>query len=491
MSLKARALLAAAVLLVVGVLGVVGFVVALQGLERATSTQRSYAALLADVSSMRDLIFEYVADGKPDAAARVADQAAYVRGRIDSIDLPVSDARSTADLARVESELREIESGARQLSLGAKEPLGSASRAELERGVYARATDIAAAVIAMQERSNAQTNDSLGSVRTAGQLAALFAALLASGAVAAVGLRIARGLDLLGRGLGAYAAGDRAVRVDVGGHDEITQVAARFNEMATLVEDRERELAFTNERLLAADRAKSGFIANMSHDLRTPLNSIIGFSGVMLGGMTGPLSDEQQRQVEFINRSGKHLKTLVDDVLDLARMDSIGWEPHPRRFALEPLVRDVIDTVLASARSKGLEVIEGVEPPDAWVIADEVGVRRILTNLAGNAVKFTREGSVGVYARVTADALVLTVTDTGPGIAPEDRDRIFEPFEQAGVDPAVAKEEGSGLGLAITRRIVSVLDGEMDLESRVGHGSTFVVTLPVAVSRRFRDGDTG
>jgi signal transduction histidine kinase len=262
--------------------------------------------------------------------------------------------------------------------------------------------------------------------------------------------------------------------------------------MAALVAEHDRELTQLNTRLISAARTKSEFVANMSHDLRTPLNSIIGFSGVLLSGMAGPLDDEQTRQVRFINRSGEHLKSLVDDVLDLSRLESIGWEPRPRRFNIQTLVQDVVDTVHANAAAKKLEIVCTVEPVDAQVVADELGCRRILMNLVGNAVKFTDKGSVSIRAQVGSEALLLTVADTGAGIAADDRARVFEPFEQVqSHTEALAKAEGSGLGLAIVRRIVGSLGGTMTLESELGRGSVFTVSLPLGASARVRGAGAG
>jgi signal transduction histidine kinase len=483
-SLRTRTLIAVAILVAIGIAGVVGLGVAIQGLETAAATDQAYASLLDGVSTMRNLMFEYIASGEAADAARVADQAAYVQGRIDTARLGQGDPTTAADLARVTAQLRFIEGAAHQLGeAGTAEPRGAVSRAELERGMYARATDAVSALLSQQKRASAITEAWVAQLRNVGLIAIVLASLLAAVAIGSVGFRLAAGLGALTEGLATFAAGDRSVRVDVGGRDEITGTAQAFNEMAELVALREDELALVNARLLAADRAKSRFTANMSHDLRTPLNSIIGFSSVLLQGMPGPLTEEQRRQIEFINRSGMHLKALVDDVLDLSRMDTIGWEPHPRSFRLEPLVGDVVDTVTASAGDKAVKVSGSVEPPGAWVVVDEDGVRRILTNLAGNAVKFTTEGSVTLNARVEADTLVFDVSDTGPGISAEDLERIFLPFEQGALDRNVAKEDGVGLGLAIASRIASVLGGRIDVDSVLGRGSTFTVTLPMADGR--------
>jgi signal transduction histidine kinase len=453
-------------------------------LDAASAAQRQYAGFRRDVTGLRDVIFEYVADRDTADAARVADTAAYVRGAITERSRLAEDPQERAQLDRVSASLQGISNAARRLSLGVSDPLGAAGRAELERGLYAEATDASAGVELLQQRAEDSAARVLAGLRTMAVLMLIIGMGVGFGSILSIGLRVRRGLSDLTEGLKAFAAGDLDARIEPKGHDELTVAAEGFNHMAGLVREHDRELSQLNDRLIAADRLKSEFVANMSHDLRTPLNSIIGFSGVLMTGMAGHLTEEQKRQVRFINRSGEHLKSLVDDVLDISRLDSVGWESRPRRFELEPLVQDVVDTIHSSAAAKSIKVTSAVSPKGAHVVADELGVRRILMNLAGNAAKFTTHGSIDIEVTVKRNELRLVVSDTGPGIAEQDRARIFEPFEQARTSvPGVAKPEGSGLGLSIVRRIATGLGGTMELESDLGKGSRFSVTLPLRATR--------
>jgi signal transduction histidine kinase len=479
MSLRAQlTILALVVALLFAVAGGV-FFVSVGRLDAAETSQREYATYRRETTELRDIVFDYVETRDPADAARVADKAAFIAGQASRAAQGSSDSQERAELERIAATLVDMVTSARRLSLGIDDPQGAASREELERGLYSQATEVSAGLSVLEKRSESVTAREVELVRVTAAIAILVGFTLVLGAIVKLATRLRRGLSALTSGLRAFAAGDLEARIALSGRDELSQAAEGFNHMAELVSERDREMSDLNRRLIASARTKSEFVANMSHDLRTPLNSIIGFSGVLLSGMAGPLDDEQTRQVRFINRSGEHLKSLVDDVLDLSRLESIGWEPRPRRFSLEMLVQDIADTLHSNAAAKKVRVACVVEPAGVEVVADELGCRRILMNLAGNAVKFTQKGVVTIRARLDGTMLTLEVEDTGPGIAPDDRARIFEPFEQ--VEPnqvAVARAEGSGLGLAIVRRIVTSMRGTMELESEPGRGSVFTVTLP-------------
>ncbi|MDO8915830.1 MAG: HAMP domain-containing sensor histidine kinase [Coriobacteriia bacterium] len=483
MSLRAQlTILALVVALLFAVAGGV-FFVSVGRLDAAETSQREYAVYTREIITLRDIVFDYIETRDPADAARVADKAAFIAGQASRAAQGSPDSQERAELERIAATLVDMVTSARRLSLGIDDPQGAASREELERGLYSQATEVSASLSVLERRSEAVTAREVELVRITAGIAILVGFTLVLGAIVRLAARLRRGLSALTSGLRAFAAGDLEARIELSGRDELSSAADGFNHMADLVSERDREMSDLNRRLVASARTKSEFVANMSHDLRTPLNSIIGFSGVLLSGMAGPLDDEQTRQVRFINRSGEHLKSLVDDVLDLSRLESIGWDPRPRRFSLEMLVQDIADTVHSSATAKKVTVACAVVPAGAEVVADELGCRRILMNLAGNAVKFTEKGSVAIRARVDERTLTLEVEDTGPGVAPDDRARIFEPFEQVEPhDAAVARAEGSGLGLAIVRRIVASLNGTLELESEPGKGSRFTVTLPTGAA---------
>ncbi len=237
-----------------------------------------------------------------------------------------------------------------------------------------------------------------------------------------------------------------------------------------------RELERLNQALAQADSAKSDFLASMSHELRTPLNSVIGFSDIMLQGLAGQLNAEQHRQMEMINTSGKHLLALINDVLDLSKVEAGRMEAAVETFDLCEAVRAVVESVRpqADAMELGLSLECPHEPIE--VASDERLVKQVLFNLLSNAIKFTERGSVDVRVAEGVDTISVTVVDTGPGIAPEDLQRIFDAFTQ--VRTTDRRPEGTGLGLAVSSKLAALLGGGLDVESTPGEGSTFTLWLP-------------
>jgi signal transduction histidine kinase len=251
-------------------------------------------------------------------------------------------------------------------------------------------------------------------------------------------------------------------------------------ELEERVEQRTAELSLANERLAHADMAKSQFLANMSHELRTPLNSIIGFTGILLQGIAGELADEQRRQLEMVYRSGKYLLSLVNDVLDLSRIEAGRVRIEPEEFEVVETIAGVVQAMRPLAEQRGLS-LEAVLPCEPLVVlADRGKVQQVLTNLLSNAVKFTESGSVSLsLSAVPGDRRFrVSVSDTGPGVSKEELEHIFEEFYQA-ARPEGDKSEGSGLGLAITKQLVRMMEGELLVRSEVGVGSIFEVVLPV------------
>ncbi len=238
------------------------------------------------------------------------------------------------------------------------------------------------------------------------------------------------------------------------------------------------ELQKARDDAEAANKAKSVFLANMSHELRTPLNAILGFSSVIQKDAQLPAS--QRRNLEIINRSGEHLLTLINDVLEMAKIDAGRIQLEEVPFDLGGMVRDVTDMMSARAHEKGLQLlIDQTSEFPRFIIGDEARIRQTLINLIGNALKFTQQGGVtlrlGTKQNATAH-LLIEVEDTGPGIAPEDQQRIFEPFMQLGEQ---GDSKGTGLGLTITRQFVQLMNGGISLESTLGKGSLFRVDLPL------------
>ncbi len=239
------------------------------------------------------------------------------------------------------------------------------------------------------------------------------------------------------------------------------------------------ELERVNQSLQEATRAKSAFLAAMSHELRTPLNSIIGFSGMIMQEFAGPLTAEQRTQIGMVQKSGAYLLSLIENLLDLSRIEAGGVELRPEEFDPVDVILEVADMVAPLAEDKGLKLEVEVPEDGATLLSDRVRVKQILLNLVANAVKFTHEGRVGVRLQDGPEgACEVSVTDTGPGISPEYLSGIFEPFVQMEHARHRAKPAGIGLGLTICREFAAHLGGEILVTSEVGRGSEFLMRVP-------------
>lgn len=261
------------------------------------------------------------------------------------------------------------------------------------------------------------------------------------------------------------------------------------------LEDANRELELLNEELKkskieadiakseaqSASRAKSDFLANMSHELRTPLNSIIGFTELLLSGISGELTPEQKEQLNYINSSGRHLLELINDILDLSKVEAGKMELELSVFEL----RELIENSVAMFREKAMRhrikmTIDIPQDVDKKIKADERKLKQIMFNLLSNAIKFTPdEGTVWVRAKkVKEEGIEISVEDTGIGIKPEDMEKLFQPFQQIELT-YTKKYEGTGLGLALTKRLVELHGGRIWVQSEYGKGSKFSFTIPM------------
>jgi signal transduction histidine kinase len=234
-----------------------------------------------------------------------------------------------------------------------------------------------------------------------------------------------------------------------------------------------------NLRIESASRLKSQFLANMSHELRTPLNTIIGFSDVMHRGLTGAMSDQQREFLGDILASSKHLLQLINDVLDLAKVEAGKLEFAPEPVEIAPLVREVLDTLRGLAASKRLRMNATIHAEVSTVMIDPARVKQILYNYISNAIKFTPEdGAIEIsVSRQDLDLFRIDVTDTGGGIPAADLGKLFVDFQQLDASSA-KKHQGTGLGLALTKRLTEAQGGWVDVCSVVGEGSTFSAILP-------------
>ena len=270
--------------------------------------------------------------------------------------------------------------------------------------------------------------------------------------------------------LAAIASGNFSGHVDVTNRDELGALAANVNRMND-------ELQRVYGELETASRHKSEFLANMSHELRTPLNAIIGFSQVLREGLFGEVNAKQEEYLEDILTSANHLLALINDVLDLSKVEAGQVQLELAPFSLEDALERGISMVREQATKNGVQVMLHANGGVGIVTGDERRVRQVIFNLLSNAVKFTSTGgSVDVTATRANGEVRVSVADTGSGIDADDLDRIFEEFQQT--ETGLEQREGTGLGLALSKRLVELHGGRIWLESELGKGSTFVFTLP-------------
>src|SRR5438132_3590752 len=300
--------------------------------------------------------------------------------------------------------------------------------------------------------------------------------------------RMVRPIQTLHAAAAQIGSGNWERRIDVHTGDELEDLAETFNQMSVRLRDsynnleqqvaeRTHELGEAITQLESASRHKSDFLANMSHELRTPLNAIIGFSEVLLERMSGDINAKQKEYLQDILSSGRHLLSLINDILDISKVEAGRMELQPAPTDLRFVLQNSVSLVRERATRQGISMALDVGATVGTIEADERRVKQILFNLLSNALKFTPAGGrVTLTARGIGDAVHISVRDTGIGIRREDQDRIFEEFQQAGPGKTV---EGTGLGLALAKRFVEMHGGRIWVDSDVGKGSSFTFTLPL------------
>jgi len=255
------------------------------------------------------------------------------------------------------------------------------------------------------------------------------------------------------------------------------QVRQHTAELENLVAERTSELQEANRRLEAASRHKSEFLANMSHELRTPMNAIIGFTRLVMRRSRDVLVPRQYENLEKILVSAEHLLSLINDVLDLAKVEAGRTEVYPVEFVLGPMLAECLHTVEPVLKSEQVRLVHEVAADLPTLYTDRDKVKQILMNLLSNAVKFTHTGTITLTARSHQGTIIMTVTDTGIGVPEAALEHIFEEFRQ--VDSSTTREYGgTGLGLAISRQFARLMGGDITVQSTVGVGSAFTLTLP-------------
>jgi signal transduction histidine kinase len=258
--------------------------------------------------------------------------------------------------------------------------------------------------------------------------------------------------------------------------DQIGRLTVAFNRLVERFYAAEEAYRKDLAGALAYEKERADFLAALSHELRTPLNAILGFTDVLLSEVDGPLSSEARENLEVVRQSGSHLRSLINDILDLSALETGRLNLQLNNTDIWSVAADVVREERPIAQRKNLR-IELTGTP-VMAVADQMRVRQVLGNLVGNAVKFTTHGSVNVHVELQGQRVAISVSDTGPGIALEDQAAVFEEYRQAG--DWQARGAGSGLGLAITRRLVRMHGGRIELDSALGKGSRFTVLLPIA-----------
>jgi signal transduction histidine kinase len=289
-------------------------------------------------------------------------------------------------------------------------------------------------------------------------------------------------IQKIGRALRGMATGDLTQHVVVANQDEFGQLTRDVNvtseRLTALFEEQHSltdRLEESNVSLARASEAKSRFLANVSHELRTPMNAILGFTDALLAGVDGPLNKEQTASLGWVQRGGRDLLGLINEILDLSKIEAGSLTLDPQPFDPRELVESVVAQYRSLAAQKGIRFTWTDAGAPGEVILDRQRVSQILVNLFGNALKFTAKGEVVVETSgAAAERLLIVVRDSGPGIASDKLESIFEEFQQA-----EGEEIGTGLGLAISRRLARAMGGDVTVDSELGSGSVFYVTLPV------------
>ena len=287
----------------------------------------------------------------------------------------------------------------------------------------------------------------------------------------------------------------QATKVDAFTDDEITVLQTLADQVAIAI-DNARSFELSQEavkEMRETDRVKSQFLANMSHELRTPLNSIIGFSRVILKGIDGPVTELQQQDLTAIYNSGQHLLSLINDILDLAKIEAGKMELAFDEVNMSDVTSSVLSTMAGLVKDKPINLKRVIEPNLPTVRADAIRVRQVMINLLSNAAKFTDEGDIVVEVGIKPAPsgrmeLQVSVTDTGPGISKDDQAKLFQAFSQVDDSPT-RKTGGTGLGLSICQHLINMHGGRIWVDSEVGRGSTFSFSLPLY--RKDKEGDSG
>ncbi|HEX5365186.1 MAG TPA: ATP-binding protein, partial [Acidimicrobiales bacterium] len=417
----------------------------LDEVEAATHRTRTAAADLR-----RDARTSVGDDPEVAEALRRATAAADVAGEV--LDGEVADARAAGTGAPVD--LGEV-----GVAVGRVRAAGDELRPRLATQLADRRDEV----------------DDLGRLSLGVMVAGLAGGALVGVVVTGVALRSILGrVETLSGNVDRFAAGRPLVPM-VSSDDEIGRLSSELRLVAQVIVHQQAELEESRDRALAATRAKDEFLSRTSHELRTPLTSIIGFGQLL--GTGSDLSADDRESVEHIVRAGHHLRELIDEVLDIARIEAGKVDLDLEPLAVAEVAADATALVRPQAASAGVDVAVDLSSHDV-VTADRQRLRQVLINLLSNAIKYNHPGGRAVVSRRPGPPgrVVVGVSDTGPGIAPDMLERVFAPFDRLGAERSGV--EGTGVGLALSRTLVEAMGGTLDVESRPGQGSTFLVDLP-------------
>ena len=282
-------------------------------------------------------------------------------------------------------------------------------------------------------------------------------------------------IEKLSRTMREFAAGNFRARAEIRSGDEIEMLAHEFNSMAHAIVHQRDALRRTNEELERANRVKAAFLAAMSHELLTPLHSILGYTSLLLDEVHVQLNEAGRRYVQAIQRAGKHLLALIENVLQFSKLEAGAERLRLVRVSAAEVVHEVVESQRPLADAKGL-VLEVEADPEVSLLTDATKLKQVLLNLVNNAIKYTDRGRVRVRVQARNGTVRFEVEDTGRGIDPRARSRLFEPF--ARIEETEGRESGVGLGLVVAKRYAEMMGGRLAYESSVGEGSRFWVDLP-------------